>query len=62
MPLHQSVHDSLAKMNGEVSKDELKGVQGGDLKSLVEQNTEQLWTSDGLRVVDKFLGSSVRHF
>ena len=52
--LHQSsTHD--------LKQDDLKGVTGGELSNLVEENADQLWTSAGIHVVDKFLTSSFHH-
>lgn len=60
-PVHTSSVQQPVQEKAELKTEDLKGVTGGDLNDLVQKDQDQLWTSDGIQVVDKFLGSSFRH-
>jgi len=43
-----------------INDGELKGVTGGNLSDVVDEDKEGLWTSDGMRAVDNFLSSQFK--
>lgn len=43
-----------------INDGELKGVTGGNLSDVVDEDKEGLWTSDGMRAVDSFLSSQFK--